>query len=287
MAKTLDPGVAVDADRLTRGEQQKAYDMDQLAGTAAADDLEVVFTDLRVDGVLAARSVDERTLQLRVVSRDEAAKAWRDAEAVRRCLAERGSDSPHARQLLELASLRVQVAADRYAAAVDRLAAAVTLRRAGVDGLTGALSRDFGMDALRHEVHRAQRQNTKLAIAFVDVDGLKKINDSRGHASGDAALATVGSQARQRVRDYDLFVRFGGDEFILAFPDATLVHARIRLAELQAALERHTPPVNVSFGVAELAGGDRLEHLIERADAQMYRQRARARSQPPKPRPAS
>ncbi len=258
----------------------------QPAGTAAADDLEVVFTALRGDRVLATPSVDERTLQLRAVSRDKAAKAWRTAEAVRRCLAERGSDSLHARQLLELASLRVQIAGDWYAAAVDRLAAAVTLRRASVDELTGALSRDLGMDALRHEVHRAQRQNTKLAIAFLDVDGLKAINDSRGHASGDAALATVGSEARQRVRDYDVFVRVGGDEFILAFPDTTVVHARSRLEEIHAALGRHTPPLTVSFGVVELAAGEQLEHLIECADAEMYRHRSHARSQLPKPRPA-
>jgi diguanylate cyclase (GGDEF)-like protein len=248
---------------------------------------ELPTTDLRGDRLPATPSLDERTLQLHAMTRDEAAKAWRDAEAAHRSLTERGSDSPHARQLLELASLRVQIAGDRYAAAVDRLAAAVTLRRAGVDKITGALSRDFGMDALRHEVHRAQRQNTKLAIAFLDVDGLKAINDSRGHASGDAALATVGSQARQRVRDYDLFVRVGGDEFILAFPDATVVHARSRLAEIQAALARHIPPLTVSFGVVELAAGEHLEHLIERADAEMYRHRSRARSQPPKPRPAT
>ncbi len=124
--------------------------MDQPADTATAG-VEVVPGDLRIDGVRAASSVYERTVQLCEARRDAAEKAWRDAEEQHRRLAGRGDDSWHAHQMLELAGLRVQVAAERYAAAVDRLAAAVMVRRACVDGLTGALSLNFGMDALRHE----------------------------------------------------------------------------------------------------------------------------------------
>jgi diguanylate cyclase (GGDEF)-like protein len=181
----------------------------------------------------------------------------------------------------------VQVAAERYAAAVDPLAAAVMVRRACVDALTGALSRNFGMDALRHEVNRAQRRNTALTIGFLDVDQLKMINDSRGHRAGDAALAVVGAQVRQRIRDYDVFVRFGGDEFVVAFPDATALEADERLTAIQAALDRQTPPVGVSFGVAELSADEHLEHLLERADAELYRRRSSVRAQLPEPRRAA
>ncbi len=120
----------------------------------------------------------------------------------------------------------------------------------------------------------------------MDVDQLKITNDSRGHRAGDAALATVGAEVRQCIRDYDVFVRFGGDEFVLAFPDANALDAENRLTAIQAALGRRTPPVSVSFGAAELAADEHLEHLIERADAELYRQRSLDGARLPKPRSA-
>ncbi len=104
-------------------------------------------------------------------------------------------------------------AVDRLRALVDqcaRLASQVT-----VDELTGTLRRGAGMAALQREIDRARRLKEKgLAVIFIDVDGLKEVNDHDGHAAGDERLRATVAAMRERLRSYDLVIRYGGDEFI-------------------------------------------------------------------------
>jgi diguanylate cyclase (GGDEF)-like protein len=104
-------------------------------------------------------------------------------------------------------------------------------------------------------------------LGFIDVDGLKGVNDSQGHAAGDAFLQVVGSTLRASVRSYDLIVRVGGDEFVCAMPNTTLAAARQRLEQIIPALSAARGRGSVSFGVAELEPGDDAQTLIARADA--------------------
>src|SRR5947209_3484219 len=114
---------------------------------------------------------------------------------------------------------RARAAADREAAARERAEALRTraesadnLKLATTDELTGAWTRKFGLEEVSHELERAHRTGATLVLAFVDVDGLKQLNDSQGHLAGDALLQLVGETLHANVRPYDVIVRYGGDE---------------------------------------------------------------------------
>ena len=82
---------------------------------------------------------------------------------------------------------------------------------------------------------------TRLLLAFIDVDGLKQVNDQEGHLAGDALLRLVGSTLRANVRPYDVIVRYGGDELVCAMPNLSLPEARARFGTIAATLQRSTP----------------------------------------------
>ena len=110
-------------------------------------------------------------------------------------------------------------------------------------------------------------------LAFVDVNGLKEINDSRGHLAGDRVLREVVSTLRTKLRSYDLIVRFGGDEFLCAIPGVSLAEAEERLAAVNTVLTAFPAHASVTTGLADLQADDSLEDLIARADSALYLQR--------------
>jgi diguanylate cyclase (GGDEF)-like protein len=118
-------------------------------------------------------------------------------------------------------------------------------------------------------------------VAFVDVDHLKAVNDEHGHRAGDQLLRDVASGLAARMRSYDLVVRVGGDEFLCALPDVTLVEARRRFDELVSELRDAPTPRSVSFGLSELGPRDSVQDLIERADGELRSDRSRRRSRTP------
>lgn len=162
---------------------------------------------------------------------------------------------------------RAEAAADRAAAMRDRERARVALRRAQLDPLTGAFGRELGLVALEREIDRARRGNGRLALAYVDVDGLKQVNDSQGHAAGDALLRDVVEAIHQHLRSYDPTVRVGGDEFVCAMGDTTVGEARSRFEQISATLGRDAA---ISVGFAELRPRDTLAALTERGDEALY-----------------
>ena len=164
------------------------------------------------------------------------------------------------------AKAREQAALDRKRAGDDRELAARERLHSGTDDLTGARRRGVGLEELQNEINRARRTGGNLVAAFVDVDGLKSVNDGLGHAAGDALLREVADGLRRHVRSYDLVVRLGGDEFLCALPGVNEADARARLADLAAALWAAEPPRSVSFGLAELRDEDSPDSLIDRAD---------------------
>jgi diguanylate cyclase (GGDEF)-like protein len=156
---------------------------------------------------------------------------------------------------------------DRRLAAHDRRLAARDREQAGLDGLTGALRRERGVMDLQREIDRTRRSDGRLVVAFVDVDGLKAINDEHGHAAGDQLLRDVAAALLNGLRSYDLVVRHGGDEFVCALPGSNLDGAKRRFAEVATMLAEKNPRASVSMGLAELADSDTLEELTARADA--------------------
>jgi diguanylate cyclase (GGDEF)-like protein len=147
-------------------------------------------------------------------------------------------------------------------------------RLARVDALTGILNRRAFYEQAAMLGSQVRRNNTSLAVIVLDLDYFKEINDTRGHAAGDAALTHVGNLLSHMTRESDVCARLGGEEFgILLTGDA---EDGIRLAEkLRHELE-YSPVilqddrfvVTGSFGVA--SGGTDIDSLIQRADTAMY-----------------
>ena len=169
---------------------------------------------------------------------------------------------------------RRAAAIDRAAAAVDREQAAVDRGYAGLDELTGVFRRGTGELALTHEIHRSRRSGRPLVLSLIDVDGLKIVNDTEGHAAGDALLRDVVTAITSTMRSYDVTVRWGGDEFVCALSEVTLEAAVDRVGGIQHALERLRPGASISAGLAQLHEDDALESLIARADQALYRKKA-------------
>jgi diguanylate cyclase (GGDEF)-like protein len=147
-----------------------------------------------------------------------------------------------------------------------------------VDELTGALRRSAGLEALEREIHRTRRLgDAGLVVAFIDVDHLKEVNDTAGHAAGDLLLQEVSRTLRSRLRAYDLVIRWGGDEFLCVLPEAGLKGASRIMDEVAAEFEANSGYL-FSVGFAELRDGETAAEMIARADSQLYAQRRERRS---------
>ena len=115
---------------------------------------------------------------------------------------------------------------------------------------------------------RAGAQNRWAAhLAFIDVDGLKQVNDERGHAAGDLVLKLVVETLRANLRPYDVIVRYGGDEFVCAMPNLSIAAARKRMDRIATLLAASNEGHSITFGLAEHEPADGLTELISRADA--------------------
>ena len=147
-----------------------------------------------------------------------------------------------------------------------------------VDALTGCLANRSGLELVRLELRRAQRYGRPPALAFIDLDHFKQVNDRYGHLFGDAVLRVVGAALRAALRGSDLCCRYGGDEFLVLLPETPLAGARhvaemLRRRLVGITMERPDGPVTVtaSIGVAA-AGPGELDagNLLVRADTAMY-----------------
>lgn len=172
-----------------------------------------------------------------------------------------------ARLAAENAALKARVAA--LEARIEDLQ-----RLADSDPLTPLPNRRHFLRAVAACVARVARHGTPAAVLFVDVDGLKAINDAHGHGAGDDVLIHIAWLLRQRVRGSDVVARIGGDEFGVLLehvaPSAAAEKARL-LARAVAETPLRGIPVAVSIGVAPLAAGDSAEAALARADGEMYR----------------
>ncbi len=149
------------------------------------------------------------------------------------------------------------------------------------DSLVGLPNRRGFMRALERLIDRVSRYQEKGSMLFVDLDGLKLINDSFGHQAGDEALVQVARLLVGGVRKSDVVARIGGDEFAILLGHSDEDSARetaTRLVDLIAASDfKHggqTMPLSVAIGAAAIHGDDTPESAMARADEEMYRRKA-------------
>ena len=171
---------------------------------------------------------------------------------------------------------RRQAAHERAEAFRQRTEAADDLKFAATDALTW--TRRLGLEEVSRELERAHRTGASLVLAFIDVDGLKQLNDSQGHPAGDSLLRLLGETLRANVRPYDVIVRYGGDELICAMPNLSAPEARARFEKVAALLTAADAKHSVTFGLAVAEPADTLQELLARADADLLQARRSGRA---------
>ena len=168
---------------------------------------------------------------------------------------------------------------DRAASAADRVLSARDRAEYLVDELTGAHRRVAGLFELEREVVRARRTKDTFIVAFVDIDGLKAVNDVHGHDAGDELLILVADTIRNHIRPYDLLIRYGGDEFLcgLLGLEVEAVERRFKMVNTELAVGGGS---SATAGIAELIEDEPLADLIRRADDNLYERRKQRRIDP-------
>jgi diguanylate cyclase (GGDEF)-like protein len=174
---------------------------------------------------------------------------------------------PTARQVAQLTSLGIQAGARIGTVRAFNS----TQRKATTDSLTGLANRRSAEERVR----QLNAENKPFALVVADLDHFKRLNDSRGHESGDQALRIFAHTLRESLRDSDLAVRWGGEEFTLILPHTTARHAydlveRIRAKLAENLLTGGGPTFTASFGISDTVMNPRFEQLLRIADEALY-----------------
>ncbi len=155
------------------------------------------------------------------------------------------------------------------------------------DGLTGLYNKRYGSGRLGDLIYDARRYGYALSLIMLDIDHFKRVNDTYGHPAGDAVLQAVARRLRGALRQSDLPVRYGGEEFMLLLPHADLAHGLAVAEKLRRVIADESLPLNaegdtlavtISLGVVQMGVDEPMEQLVGRADQALYRAKGGGRN---------
>jgi len=169
-----------------------------------------------------------------------------------------------------LARVNVHIQLDKTLKEMEKLAV--------TDTLTGAFNRRSAYKILAQQIEIAKREKQGFIVCYIDIDGLKKVNDTHGHLVGDSLIKTVARFIKTNIRASDYLFRMGGDEFLVVFPKIKLqnFHNLVKRIKRKLSQEKILDiPIDFSVGFCEFCGDENVscEALINRADAKMYREK--------------
>jgi diguanylate cyclase (GGDEF)-like protein len=178
--------------------------------------------------------------------------------------------------------------ADNLALALSNLHLRARLQQQAIrDPLTGLFNRRYLDETLERELQRAERHQHPISIIMIDIDHFKRFNDIYGHHAGDLLLQAVGQFLRTHTRGEDIACRYGGEEFVLVLPEASLEEARRRAEHIRTAMKHIFVEHNgqmlggntISLGVAVFpTHGTTADYLIDEADRALYQAKGAGRN---------
>ncbi len=191
----------------------------------------------------------------------------------------------HLRRMEKMARI-----SDRYQNSLRELS--VALKEAALkDPLTGLGNRRYLIERMQEEAERASRQEKPFSLGILDVDRFKSVNDRFGHEGGDRLLCDIAAAIRGSLRQYDLCGRWGGEEFLIIFPETAAGDAVGMAERIRTAIRAMSPAVplpgdsaeglriTASLGVSTHRPGECYDETLNRADAALFRAKSEGRDQ--------
>lgn len=150
------------------------------------------------------------------------------------------------------------------------------------DNLTGIHNRYFYVNATEREIQLNKRNQRTMSLLLIDIDHFKSVNDTYGHDVGDEVLKKFAQTIKNRLRDSDIFARWGGEEFIVTLPNNSIHDAKIVAESVRKSVEKtifnDVGKITCSIGVSTLQSDDTLDTLIKRADVGLYKAKESGRN---------
>ncbi|UUV19664.1 diguanylate cyclase [Fusobacteria bacterium ZRK30] len=154
------------------------------------------------------------------------------------------------------------------------------------DVMTGILNRHIGLEKLDKKFKLVKKKRGNLVTVFIDINDLKYVNDRFSHEEGDELIKNIVKIIEDNLEPEDIFLRFGGDEFILGFDRLNIVEVRKLFNEIEKQFEKYTKnnskqyKTSISVGMVECSGDDTLEEYINLADIEMYKDKKNKKKLP-------
>ncbi len=149
---------------------------------------------------------------------------------------------------------------------------------ATIDSLTGLVNRRHMLEKINQEVERCRRYGGGFCIAIADIDNFKAVNDTYGHVCGDAVIKHIAALIRNNLRSSDIVSRWGGEEYLLLFPETGIENVKSACDKVRTILEKssvqydnHVISVTVTFGIAASTADFDITSMIKKADEALYR----------------